>query len=679
MDSNILPQSVEQPATGRRWVRAASVGVLGVAVAVGVWARFRGLGFSSLAADEYYFVRSIRRILVTGIPAFESGGYYVRGLLVQYLTVPAMWLSGSDELGVRIPSALFGLAASVMAYAYGRRTIGRPWALALAAMLLLSSWEVEFSRFGRMYAGLQFLTLAFLVSLHDVIGGIRGWRRYLPVVLCLLATATHETAIFLIPLLFLPALFPGSLGGRKAAIGYTLAAGVPAIAAVGQLLIEFRGIGVQDALPAGFTAAGGSAVVLPAFPFWHLGTPEASLAAVGALLGLVGLGCWLLLRRDRIGGATAAAALCLACAVSHFLLLGLLLGLLLVVRYRLPRTAKQLPAAFKLGLASLAVAVGWVAYAGWLTYGIGSRDWIEATGSLLFSEAVFRVFVWPDPSEAVLTAWRLELPTLGWLFAAALVFQLALKARDPWEDFVRNPAFFVAYLLLVLGVFTTSLVTTRYTYFAYPVALAMLVLSVRDAVRLVARPRSVTVEAALGVPVALALFSLGGDFSPRHLVEVGSYAATYRTGAYQEHENTWYARDDDVSTANFVTDAARPGDLVIAAETPAMSYYLDLEHAVYLDRRGHRFANVSRERGTLDLWSGRRLLSTPEEVDEFTRCAEGAIWLVRSLKETRWINPPEIWADQLEDVETSFQNPDRSQEVLRVRLRPDASCPGAGR
>ncbi|MDH3427388.1 MAG: hypothetical protein OEM23_03045, partial [Gemmatimonadota bacterium] len=73
------------------------------------------------------------------------------------------------------------------------------------------------------------------------------------------------------------------------------------------------------------------------------------------------------------------------------------------------------------------------------------------------------------------------------------------------------------------------------------------------------------------------------------------------------------------------------------------------------------------------------LLSTPEEVDEFTRCAEGAIWLVRSLKETRWINPPEIWADQLEDVETSFQNPDRSQEVLRVRLRPDASCPGAGR
>jgi hypothetical protein len=653
---------------------------LGVAVAVGVWARFTGLGFSSLAADEYYFVRSIRRILATGIPAFESGGYYVRGLLVQYLTVPAMWLTGSEELAVRIPSALFGLAAAFMAYLYGRRTIGRPWALALAAMLLLSSWEVEFSRFGRMYAGFQFLTLALLVSLHDVIGGTGGWRRYLPIGLCLLAAATHAMAIFLVPLLFLPVLLPGRLGrlgGKKPAIGYTLAAGFPAILALVQQTVDFRTIGVRNAMPAGFSAVRGPDVAFPAFPFWHLGTPGASLVAVGALLGLVGLGCWLLSRRNRIDGAATVAALCLACAASHFLLLGFLLGVVLVVRYGLPKAARQHRAAFRLAVAAVVVAGGWVGYAAWLTYGIGSRDWIEAAGVQLFSEAVLRAFVWPDPSLSVLVAWLRELPMLAWLFAASLLLQVLLRARDPLDKIVRNPAFFVGYVLLVLGLFTPNIITTRYTYFAYPVALAMLVLSVRDVVGLLPKGRSrPPMAAAVGVPAALALFAVGGDFHPRHLASVGSYESTYRTEEFEAHEITWYDRDDDVPTAEFVADASDPEDVVIVVETPAISHYLSREHAVYLDWRGQRFANVSRERGTLDLWSNQRLLGTPEQVADLTRCVEGPVWIIESLEGRQWLDPLAIWGDQLGDVETVFVNPDRSQEVLRVSLISDAACPG---
>jgi hypothetical protein len=672
------PQQLDnRPATVWTPVRIISAVAIGVAIAGGVWARISGLAFSSLAGDEYYFVQSIRRIMATGLPGFESGGYYVRGWLIQYLTVPAMWASGSDELGVRIPSVLFGLATASAAYLYGRRTIGRPWALALCAMVLLSSWEVEFSRFGRMYAGFQFATLAFLISLHDVIGRTRGWRIYLPVVFCLAATGTHALAVFLTPLLFLPVVLPDRVerfGGSRSVVTYSLASLVPLLVGLAQRQIDFRGMGVENARPADFVSPGGSGDVLPTMPFGDAGAPAVGLVAV-AILGVLAFAWWRLRGRALTDEAAVVAVLCLLCALGHFLFLGGLLGLLLIVRYGLPRTAAQHRAAFWLGLTAFGVAIGWVAYAGWLTYGVGSRAWIASTGEQLFSQALLKTFLWPDPSDAVLTAWFTELPVLAWLFTVSLALQFVLKARMPLPDVVRNPAFFVGYVLLTLGIFTPSLTTTRYTYFAYPVALAMLALSVRDVSALVGRRRPVSwAQTGLGVGIALALFAVGGDFSPRHLTAVSSYESTYRMGSFQDREDTWYTRDDDAATAAFVRENAQPGDLVIVAETPVISHYLGREHVVYLDRRGHRFRNVSRARGTLDLWSNQRLVGTLAEVGDLTRCLEGDVWIVRTLQERRLIDPPELWDAQLVGLQNVFQNGDDSQDVLRVSLRPAAAC-----
>src|SRR5688572_651137 len=55
-----------------------------LAVVAGVLVRITGLGAGSLAADEYYLVRSADNVAQTGWPAFACGGYYVRALLLQY-------------------------------------------------------------------------------------------------------------------------------------------------------------------------------------------------------------------------------------------------------------------------------------------------------------------------------------------------------------------------------------------------------------------------------------------------------------------------------------------------------------------------------------------------------------------------------------------------------------------
>jgi hypothetical protein len=129
---------------------------------------------------------------------------------------------------------------------------------------------------------------------------------------------------------------------------------------------------------------------------------------------------------------------------------------------------------------------------------------------------------------------------------------------------------------------------------------------------------------------------------------------------------------------------------VIVDTQPPVSYYLEREHAVYIPRHTpFRFDNVSRVQGTVHLWSNQRLLSTHEEVREYTRGAE-TVWLVRYsgpgrdpngagrplVGEVRAVefHPEEIWGDRLIAAERRFVGEDGRIEVVRLQLGPGESA-----
>ena len=56
-----------------------------VSVFLGAIIRLNGLGDWTLALDEYYIIASSENILKHGLPQFPNGGYYSRGILLQYL------------------------------------------------------------------------------------------------------------------------------------------------------------------------------------------------------------------------------------------------------------------------------------------------------------------------------------------------------------------------------------------------------------------------------------------------------------------------------------------------------------------------------------------------------------------------------------------------------------------
>ena len=93
------------------WLSPRPLAAIAFAVLLaGLYARFKGLGTWPLGVDEFYISRSIDNVLRSGLPEYECGGYYPRGLVFQYV-VAALRLTGlTPEFAGRLVTAVSSLA-----------------------------------------------------------------------------------------------------------------------------------------------------------------------------------------------------------------------------------------------------------------------------------------------------------------------------------------------------------------------------------------------------------------------------------------------------------------------------------------------------------------------------------------------------------------------------------------
>jgi hypothetical protein len=140
-----------------------AVAALGSALALGGYARFKALGAAPLAVDEYFMVRSTQNLLRHGVPVFDCGGIYSRGLMLQYLAALLSLCGMSLDVAARLIGAVSSVLALPAAFILGRRVRGTTLGLLTVAVLALSVWEVEMARFARMYAPFQAVFLWYLV------------------------------------------------------------------------------------------------------------------------------------------------------------------------------------------------------------------------------------------------------------------------------------------------------------------------------------------------------------------------------------------------------------------------------------------------------------------------------------------------------------------------------------
>jgi hypothetical protein len=211
----------------------------------------------------------------------------------------------------------------------------------------------------------------------------------------------------------------------------------------------------------------------------------------------------------------------------------------------------------------------------------------------------------------------------------------------------------------------------RFAYFIYPLALYAIALSLLELTKSVLSRCPARADLIAGC-LSLVLFAMSSDFNPRHLIGVTQPDASFQIGRFEGREAIWYPRHDYASPAEFlgakvVADLQIP---IIVVELPPVSHYLDLDRAVFYPRREALFDSVSRERGTREIWSQRRLLSTDEDLLEFTASSE-AFWLVRLVDTERHpFRVVDVWKRRPIRLNRKFLSRDGRIEVVYVTLQP---------
>jgi hypothetical protein len=652
--------------------------LLVVALAFGLYARFKGLGTWPAEVDEYYILRSVQNVLASGLPAYDCGGYYVRGMLFQYLTA-GLHLAGAPlELSSRLIAALSSLLALPAAYLLGSRLHSRTVGVLTVALLAISIWEVEMARFGRMYAPFQAVFLWYVVFFIRYT--LDGERRALWAMLALtiIGALTWEGGVFIAALNLLPPFLRHDNGRvERADWRYLVGMAVLILPIAWFVTSDLRTLGPEPELPPGLADAppiAATAVVGPlapwatlaAHPIWLLAALIPAIAAAAALR-------WIWTFRERWLVALGLAAALGAALVHQFAAIPVILVLLLLMQLMHWREIVN-RAAIPFGAALLLALVFWI------SFGLATTDWrgVPPPSSVASTLAALahQLTRFPDFFNEIVRPWGGAIPILFiWLGLSVAVSAVRLIARPEESSRIER-------VLLILLVVLASAASasgpprheTRYVFFLYPIAL---MIAVTVAVRAFEARQRIPVQwrTALGVVAALALFVVSEDFGIRHLARIDSPDVNFRVGIEGRLRSHLLHRADARGAAEWLSQHASPGTLVVNAYPSVDLYYPDFDYT-FIDEHNQRFRAYACREGTMERWGNLPLLYTASALQ--SRLASGSrMIVVASRKETqgfqqrfaKW-GPHLAWRSIDGDVEI-LDFPDPRQYAKNARVTAD--------
>jgi hypothetical protein len=179
-----------------------------VVIAFGAIAlRLVRLGELSLAGDEETTALAALALLDGWPPSLPGGLIYLRGLPFTFLEAGAIAVAGVDEFALRLTPALAGGARVVASWWLARSFLAPGSALAVAGLMAIAPFDIEFSRIARMYSLFAALDLVFVAWVVRLILGGRGAAG--AALVGAASAFTHQLALLHAPLPLIAAAVPG--------------------------------------------------------------------------------------------------------------------------------------------------------------------------------------------------------------------------------------------------------------------------------------------------------------------------------------------------------------------------------------------------------------------------------------------------------------------------------------
>lgn len=662
--SSPRPHDTRTSRAQSRTVEDAAPWILAALLSIGTLLRLIDLGELSFRWDEDLSSLAAKAIAMHGIPELPSGMIYPRSLPFLYVLAGSGMLFGFDEWSLRLPAVLFGVASIALAFAFGKSLFDTKVGLVMAALVTFSAWDIEFSRYARMYAPFAFFYVLTLLAIwRYLVAGCSRAGAALAIVLALAALSLHELAYSLA----LAFLLPIVIDGRR-----TLAqpgrAVLPLVGFASVAAAFFVWARIQDRLfdrPAMLAAGGAEAPAdlplptledsgaapggplallwrivsavrppdLPAFSALLDTAPAAALAFPALALLAAGVFVW----ARRFGMHPAAYLLvpliALLCGVHLFNLALLATIALAFVRREGVRALRAPEVLFSAALIAISFAA-WLAVTVQLDLlglqaGLGAT--IKESLRQLLNYPSFFVF-WGFPNEYPLTSIAALLGGL-WAFD---------RIARPQPD--RNALFVVlafALPILLNGIFETRYQSFRYnvpytTLFFVFVALGIvkwpeLASALRSGERAAARRAD---RAVGGVAVTALLVALVAayDMNPLKgwLVTQREYSNEGRL--YEFFELRGFR--DYRTAAAFVGAHAGPGDTLISFDCREYYNYLDrMDYCIVSGtyRSDDELIQTYLDNGTIkDLYVGTPMLLDAEDLERALAESRGDVWILAS-------------------------------------------------
>lgn len=596
-------------------------------ILLGVIIRIKGLGIWPLAEDEFYLVKSINNLLKYGIPHWDTGGYYIRGLLNQYLTAPLFLLGLQTEFAARIIPVLFNILTIIPLYFLAKKIKNNIVAAVLIIVFSFSVWEVEMARFARMYTAFQMIFVFYVLALYEAVFNQSSKARTAMYILSTFSSFVHEAGIFLAILNFSDILWT-----RKIVVKNLFISTFIIIFNYGLLSFSFWNLGSMYPYPTDVTIPQSGSRSTFQFPdiligslsldIWIIIFLSLSLLAVIKLYRTLKENELSVQQKSFITGIILLSILNFFGIIILFTVLFLLLSLLKRsdLSNGIIRKYFYIPGLYGLF---------------WFVFSIADTESNSFSG--LLKETFVVLFRYPDFwwwTKVYLQTIPLFTIISGVLVASNFI----LIVLDENTNHYKTK--FIYYLLLIIVSIMASLnltIETRYAFFFFPLILLLLVISVYNlSVAVIVKVKKINNLSIFNRPESVTLFftilmllylGLSEDFNLRHLVYIDSKEVNFRMHYNRALANHYYQRWDIRTPSEIINKELKPGDLVIANQLEVQQYLKKIDY-IFIDYRNPRLWQQSVLGGKKEKWTNANLLYKLSDLENVLSNTNSTIWFI---------------------------------------------------
>jgi hypothetical protein len=644
--------------------------VLGIIfVAIGVYFRAQSLGKFPFAIDEYYFYSSVKLILENGLPKFDCGGYYSRGILLQYLTAPFIYFTENQELAARIPTVIFSALTFPAVYLIGRDCHSRIAGVIAVFLFAFSIWQIEFARFARMYAPFQMVFLWQVMLFIRPNFPSRNSNINLSSLLAIIATLFYAGGIFCVALAF----FNIILHQKSFKILEYFPASIAACLAVLLNTIPFRHLGAIQPLPANeYLQKSETALTqlaannLPIdLPGWlAISSHSFSILILFLLCTLFSIIFIINVFKNihiNILEKCLLSIIPLTLLLNQFLLTTGLFTIYLLITKNWRELYKIL--ASKIGMLYLTSTTLWIIIC--FIYLVLSQ---EAYGALNLIKVIFNnFFSYPDVYFDVFKQWQKPMPIHTTISILAIALFSFLCIIDRSSKCIKKRHFFSVLILLCLlvAIINTPYNTSRYSYFLSPIIQIIIAICITTFSLYINNKFS---KLLIIIVSTSAVFYLSEDYRLNHVLSIDSYKINHRQVYDNKYTEHLYPRYDYISIANYININAGESDLIITT-TPVIEYYLEnkTKAEYFITPDNSEFINHSVCNGKMETWSKLPLIYSHESLTEKLLMKDTIKWVILHGEKG---NP--FSTHRLETLKKdlhpylTFENPDKTLRVYKL-------------